>query len=78
MILTMTNGLRISATDTNATKYSAVFKFPKVVITSYEMPTGTDELYAESIEVEVFHDKVTGYAVQAEITNSKANTYYGV
>lgn len=78
MILTMSNGQRISATDTNATKYSAVLKFPKLVITSYEMPTGTDELYAESIEVEVFHDKTLGYAAQAEITNSKANTYYGV
>lgn len=78
LIITIGNGVRISATDTNATKYSAVFKFPKVVITSYEMPTGTDELYAESIEAEVFYDKTAGYAMQAEITNSKANTYYGV
>lgn len=74
----MTNGQRISATDTNATKYSTVIKCPKVVITSYEMPTGTDELYAESIEAEIFYDKVAGYAVQIEVTNSKANTYYGV
>jgi hypothetical protein len=78
LILTMTNGLRISATDTNITKYSTVIKCPKVVITSYEMPTGTDELYAESIEAEIFYDKVAGYAVQIEVTNSKANTYYGV
>jgi hypothetical protein len=42
------------------------------------MPTGTDELYAESIEAEIFYDKVAGYAVQIEVTNSKANTYYGV
>lgn len=78
LILTMTNGQRISATDTNATKYSTVIKCPRVVITSYEMPTGTDELYAESIEAEIFYDKTAGYAIQIEVTNSKANTYYGV
>jgi hypothetical protein len=78
LIITMTNGKRISATDTNITKYSAVIKCPNVVITSYEMPTGTDDLYAESIEAEVFYDKTAGYAIQFEVTNSKANTYYGV
>lgn len=78
LILTITNDQIISATDTNSTKYSLVLKFPKVVITSYEMPTGTDELYAESIEAEVFYDRVAGYAVLSEVTNGKAAAYYGV
>lgn len=78
LILTISNNQIISATDTNQSKYSTVIKCPKVVITSYEMPTGTDELYAESIEAEIFYDKTAGYAIQIETTNSKANTYYGV
>lgn len=78
LILTISNNQIIAATDTNQTKYSTVIKCPKVVITSYEMPTGTDELYAESIEAEIFYDKTAGYAIQIETTNSKANTYYGV
>lgn len=78
LILTISNGQVISATDTNKTKYSAVFKMPKVIITSYEMPTGTDDLYAESIEAEIFYDRVAGYALQIEVTNGKNNVYYGV
>lgn len=78
LIITINNGQVISATDTNLTKYQTVIKCPKVVITSYEMPTGTDELYAESIEAEVFYDKTAGYACRIEVTNSKNAAYYGV
>lgn len=42
------------------------------------MPTGTDDLYAESIEATAFYDTVAGYAMQIEVSNSKNNVYYGV
>lgn len=78
IIITMTNDVQISATDTNKTKYSIVIKLPKVIATSYEMPTGNDELYGEEIEAEIFYDNTLGYAMQVEVTNAKPNTYYGV
>lgn len=41
--------------------------------TSYEMPTGTDELYAVELEWTCFYDTATGKAVEIELQNDVAD-----
>lgn len=78
VVITMTNDQIISATDTNQNTYKVVIKLPKVILTSYELPTGNDEVYGESIEAEIFYDTTLGYAVEIEITNAKDAAFYGL
>lgn len=40
---------------------------------SYEMPTGTDELYAVDVEGTCFYDTTTGKAVEIELQNDVAD-----
>ena len=76
VILTITNDEIVSATDTNDAKYTVKYLISDVRMTSYEMPTGTDDLYAASVEAEAFYDVSDGKAVQIEVTNAKAGTEY--
>lgn len=78
VVITLTNDGIISATDTNQSTYKMVIKLPKVVLTSYEIPTGNDDSYAEQIEAEVFYETVLGYAMQVEVTNAKNAAWYGL
>lgn len=75
-ILTITNNEIVSATDTNNAKYTVQLKMSDVRFTSYETPTGTDELYAVSAEAECFYDDTDGQAVKIEVTNGKIGTTY--
>lgn len=75
-IITITNDEIVSATDTLQAKYTTVIKLNKLILKSYEMPTGTDELYAVSVEVSAFYSEADGKAIQMEITNSKIGTLY--
>lgn len=75
-ILTITNNEIISATDTNDSKYTIVVQMSDVRFTSHEMPTGTDELYAASVEAECYYDTTDGQAIQIKVTNGKAGTEY--
>jgi len=75
-ILTITNNEVISSGDTNLSKYTIVVQMSDVRFTSYEMPTGTDELYAASVEAECYYDTSDGQAIQIKVTNSKAGTEY--
>ena len=47
-----------------------------VRFTSHEMPTGTDDLYAASVEAECYYDTADGQAIKIQATNAKANTEY--
>ena len=75
-ILTITNDIVVSATDTSLAKYTIKFLINDVRFTAYEMPTGTDELYAISAETEFFLDCSEGKALQIQITNAKPGTEY--
>jgi len=75
-ILTITNDEIISAGDTNNSKYKILIQMSDVRFTSEEMPTGTDELYAISVEAECYYDTSDGQAIQIKVTNAKAGTEY--
>lgn len=75
-ILTITNNEVISATDTNNSKYILKILMSDVRFTSHEMPTGTDDLYAASVEAECYYDTADGQAIKIQATNAKANTEY--
>lgn len=75
-IVTISNDEIVSATDTNQAAYSIIMKFNKVIIKTYEMPTGTDELYAISVEATAFYDEVAWKALEVEVVNKNAGTVY--
>lgn len=55
-IITITKNEIVSATDTGNLPYKVLIEMSDVRFTTYEMPTGTNELYAASIEGELFYD----------------------
>lgn len=75
-ILTITNNEVVSATDTNLAKYTITVNMNDLRFTSYDMPTGTDELYAVSVEATAFYDTSDGSAFSIVVKNAKAATYY--
>lgn len=75
-VLTLTNDTIVASSDTNQAKYTARFDFADVRYTQYEIPTGTDDLYAASVEAEAYYDTTDGFAVRATFTNAKAGTHY--
>lgn len=75
-IITITNNKVVSGTDTNQAKETIEIKVPSTVFTAYDMPTGTDDLYAVSCEMEIFYDNAEGKAIQIEATNGNAGTIY--
>ncbi len=58
-----------------ATTYTYKFKISiaDMRFKSYEMPTGTDELYAVDLEGTCFYDTTTGKAVEIELQNDVAD-----
>lgn len=76
LILTITDNVIVSATDTNDHKYSMIVKMSDVRFTTYEMPTGTDELYAITAEVTCFYDASDAAAVSIEFVNGLIGTTY--
>ena len=75
-ILTITNNAIVSTTDINEAKETVKFLFSDLRFTEYDMPTGTDELYAVSVEAEAFYNSTDGRALRIEVTNEKAGTEY--
>lgn len=76
-IMTIVNNNEIiSATDTDQNKYSLKIEMSDIRATSYENPTGTDELYAATVEGECYYDVSDGRAVRIIATNAKAGTEY--
>jgi hypothetical protein len=57
-VLTITNNEIVSATDTLQAKYSINIEFSDLRFKTYEMPTGTDELYAIDVEATAFYSSV--------------------
>jgi len=41
--------------------------------TTYEMPTGTDDLYAIDVEATCYYDNTAGKAVEVEVINDIAD-----
>lgn len=76
MILTLTNDEIVATNDTNQAKFSTKFEFADVRYTQYEIPTGTDDLYAASVEAEAYYDMTDGFAVRTTFVNQKAGTEY--
>lgn len=75
-ILTITNNDIISATDTLNAVYSVKIEMSDVRFTSYDMPTGTDELYAIECEATCFYDATDGRAVRVTVQNAAIGTTY--
>lgn len=75
-IFTITNNEIISLTDTNQHKYEMKINMPNIRFTSYEMPSGTDEIYMVSCEVELFYDYSAGYELQLQVKNGEPNATY--
>lgn len=75
-ILTITNDEKVWAGDTNNYKYTVKIEMSDIRFTSYDMPTGTDELYAISAEAECFYDSSDWRAIRIIVINAKAGTEY--
>jgi hypothetical protein len=75
-IFTLTNNKVISNTDTNLHKYELVIKMPYIVYNSYEMPSGTDEIYMVSCEVDLYYDYTENYELKMEVKNGLAPATY--
>ncbi|MEE9117842.1 MAG: phage tail tube protein [Calditrichia bacterium] len=66
----------VSSTDTNNQTYQIVIEMNNLRFTTYEMPTGTDELYAVEVEATCFYDSGDGQAVRIVAYNDKIGTTY--
>lgn len=75
-VITITNNVLISATDSNLAKYTITINLSDLRFTMHEMPTGTDELYAYNIEAEAFYDTSDARAIQIVVKNASAGTVY--
>jgi len=75
-VLTITNDEIVSATDTNQAKYTIKFEFSDLRYTTYEMPTGTDELYAVTVEATCFYDGTDAKALRVKVKNASAAAVY--
>lgn len=76
MILTITDNVIISATDTGLTKYKVKVELSDVRYTGYEMPTGKDDLYAYQVEATAFYDSSDARAIRILVENAQAGTVY--
>lgn len=75
-IITITNNEIVSATDSNDAVYKIIIEMSDLRFTAYDMPTGTNELYAASVEADLFYDSSDGRAVRIKVTNAKAGSIY--
>lgn len=75
-ILTIANNTKIGAADTNNYKYTIKIEISDLRYTMAEMPTGTDDLYAVSIEGSCFYDAADGRAIRMLIKNASVGTTY--
>jgi hypothetical protein len=66
----------ISGTDTNQAKHKIKIEMSDVRFTKYDLPTGTDELYAVQIETVPFYDSGDGRAVRVRVENGLVGTTY--
>ena len=71
-VVTITNNEVVSATDTLLNKYTIIMEMPDVRFTSYNLPTGTDELYAIEAEASMFYDISAGKALRMKIKNKNS------
>lgn len=75
-LLTISNDKKVGASDTNLFKYQLQIEMNDLRFTVYDMPTGTDELYAVTVESELFYDDTDAQAVRILAQNAKAWTEY--
>lgn len=75
-IITLSNNEIISATDTGNSRYRVRIELSDVRFDTYEMPTGTDDLYAVKVEAECYYDATDGRALRVLVDNEKAGTAY--
>lgn len=75
-VIEISNDEIVSSDDTNNNMYLVKVKAPKLLISSYELPTGNDDLYAASVEWEFYYDDGVGYLAQIEVVNWVAGTMY--
>lgn len=75
-IVTITNNNIISATDTNQAPHKIKIEFSSLQFTSYEMPTGVDDLYLIQVEATAFYNTTDGRAIRVLVDNAKAGTQY--
>lgn len=71
-VLTIKNNEIVSDTDVNQYTYAIYVEFSDIRYTTYEMPTGTDELYAINVEASAFFDSSDGRALRVKVVNGSA------
>lgn len=76
LIITITDNVIVSATDTAQVPFSIIVKIPDFRFTAYELPTANDDHYAAKIEGSAFYDASAGYKIRIEVVNGKAGTVY--
>lgn len=75
-LLTISNDKKVGAADTNLFKYQLQIEMNDLRFTTYDMPTGTDELYAVTVESDLFYDDTDAQSVRILAQNAKAWTEY--
>lgn len=76
IILTINNNELIAPTDTSNKTYQCKIEMSDVRLTSYEVPTWTDELYAATVEAECYYDQTDWRALRITFVNRNAWTVY--
>jgi len=76
MIITLDSGVIVSATDTNDATYKVIIEVSDLRLTSYNLPTGTDDLYVVEFTAIPFYDTGDGRAVRIKVENENAGTVY--
>lgn len=69
-ILTLDLGEKIAASAYN---YKLELKMSDLRFTSYDMPTGTDDLYIVEVEASLFYDSTDGKAIEITLENDVAD-----
>ena len=76
LILTIDNGIVVSATDTGLKHYSVAIKLPNLIITTRDMPTGKDDLYAVKVDYEGYYDSSNAESINVIVQNAMVGTTY--
>lgn len=75
-IITISDGVTVSATDTGLKKYQVKINMSDVRFTSHEMKTGNNQLYYYDIEGTLMYDSSDARALQIVVQNAMAGTTY--
>lgn len=76
VIITISDGDVVSATDTDLNRYTAKLELADVRFDTYELATDVDGIYAAVIECGCYYDSSDGFTSRWKIKNPTAGTAY--